>query len=80
MIRGIFSALTLYASIAGGTSADAADAATDTSARPDTGTIQEVVVTARRFSENLQSVPIAVTALGAAALEEQNVTNLRGSQ
>src|SRR5580658_6038264 len=42
----------------------------------DTGTILEVVVTARRFSEDLQNVPIAVTAIGAAAIQTQNVTNL----
>ena len=77
MIRRIFTALTLYACIADGTGAVAADATTDTSALPDTGTIQEVVVTARRFAENLQNVPIAVTALGTAMLEEQDVTNLQ---
>jgi iron complex outermembrane receptor protein len=42
----------------------------------DSGSIQEVVVTARRFSEDLQNVPIAVTALSAAALQTQAVTNL----
>ena len=41
----------------------------------DTG-LQEVVVTARRFSENLQNVPLAVTAIGAAAIQTQDVTNL----
>jgi iron complex outermembrane recepter protein len=42
----------------------------------DTGALQEVVVTARRFAEDLQSVPIAVTAISAAAIETQDVTNL----
>jgi len=42
----------------------------------DTGTLVEVVVTARRFSEDLQSVPIAVTALSAATLQTQAVTSL----
>jgi len=80
MIRRIFTALTLYACIADGTGAVAADATTDTSALPDTGTIQEVVVTARRFAENLQNVPIAVTALGTAMLEEQGRHEPSGSQ
>ncbi len=43
----------------------------------DTGTLQEVVVTARRFSEDLQNVPIAVTALSASTIETQDVTNLQ---
>ena len=76
MIRRMHTAFTLYLLTAAG-SAVAADTATDSSATPDTGTIQEVVVTARRFSENLQNVPIAVTALGTAMLEEQDVTNLQ---
>jgi iron complex outermembrane receptor protein len=42
----------------------------------DTAQLQEVVVTARRFAENLQNVPIAVTDLGAATLQAQDVTNL----
>jgi iron complex outermembrane receptor protein len=43
----------------------------------DTGTILEVVVTARRFAEDLQNVPIAVTALSAATIQTQDVTNLQ---
>jgi iron complex outermembrane receptor protein len=43
----------------------------------DSGTIQEVVVTARRFSEDLQNVPLAVTALSAATIQTQDVTNLQ---
>lgn len=38
--------------------------------------IQEVVVTARRRTENLQDVPLAVTAIGADTLQQQAVTNL----
>src|SRR5579862_2433568 len=38
--------------------------------------IQEVVVTARRRTENLQDVPLAVTAISADTLLQQNVTNL----
>jgi iron complex outermembrane recepter protein len=35
-----------------------------------------VVVTARRYTENLQNVPIAVTAISAATIQTQDVTNL----
>ena len=37
------------------------------------GTLDEVTVTARRVSENLQDTPIAVTALSGAALEERQI-------
>jgi iron complex outermembrane receptor protein len=59
------------------TAAGAAGAA-DTAGPPaaDTGTLQEVVVTARRFAEDLQSAPLAVTALSAATIQTQDVTNL----
>ena len=46
-------------------------------AAADTGTLQEVVVTARRYAEDLQSTPIAVTALSAATIQTQDVTNLQ---
>src|ERR1700761_2484235 len=56
----------------------AATAATAQEAAPaaDSGALQEVVVTARRFAEDLQNVPLAVTAISASALETQDVTNL----
>jgi iron complex outermembrane receptor protein len=59
-----------YSLVAAGSAAALDDA--DSSA----GTLQEVVVTARRFSEDLQNVPIAVTALSAAVIQQQDVTNL----
>ncbi|OCC22455.1 TonB-dependent receptor [Croceicoccus estronivorus] len=37
--------------------------------------LQDIVVTARRSSESLQSVPVAVTALSGEFLERQNVTD-----
>jgi len=46
-------------------------AATDNS-----GALQEVVVTAERRSENVQSVPIAITAFTAETLQERNLTNV----
>jgi iron complex outermembrane recepter protein len=62
-----------------GLAAAASVAAQDTAAvasAGDTGGLQEVVVTARRVSEDLQSVPIAVTAISAATIQTQNVVNL----
>ena len=40
--------------------------------------VQEIVVTAQKRSENLQDVPIAVTALNAEALQNKRVDNLLG--
>ncbi|PNP96841.1 hypothetical protein A8G00_22820 [Sphingobium sp. SA916] len=37
--------------------------------------VEEIIVTAQRIGENLQDVPIAVTALSAAALEARGLTN-----
>jgi len=45
------------------------------SAAPADG-LAEIVVTARRRAENLQDVPVAVTAISAATLEQQAVTSL----
>jgi len=50
------------------TRAPAADAADDSG-------IQDIVVTAQRQSESLQSVPIAVSAFSAEALEKQQIEN-----
>jgi iron complex outermembrane receptor protein len=61
--------------LAGAAAAADAETAGTTTSVSDTG-IQEIVVTARRFTEDLQSVPIAVTALGAATIQTQDVTNL----
>ena len=38
------------------------------------GRLEEIVVTAQKRSENLQTVPISITALGTEKLEELNVT------
>jgi iron complex outermembrane receptor protein len=46
--------------------------AADTSA----GTVGEIVVTARHRSENLQNVPVAVSALGADFIKRTNTTNI----
>src|ERR1700689_3281426 len=77
MIRSFCIALSLCGLLASATSlaADAGTAAVPVGA--DTGTIQEIVVTARRFAENLQNGPIAVTALSAATIQTQDVTTLQ---
>lgn len=56
--------------------AQAIAAAATAAAGTDSGALQEVVVTARRRTENLQDVPLAVTAISADTLTRQNVTNL----
>ena len=38
--------------------------------------LEEIVVTAQKRAENVQAVPIAITALSAAALESRGVTNI----
>jgi len=45
-------------------------------AQGDVGGLQEVVVTARFRSENLQTTPIAITALTSEDLEQRNLTNV----
>jgi iron complex outermembrane receptor protein len=42
----------------------------------DTGGLQEILVTARRHEENLQRVPISITAITGEALKEQSVTQI----
>jgi iron complex outermembrane receptor protein len=54
----------------------AALAQVTTSADANADGLAEVVVTARRRAENLQDVPVAVTALSAATIQERDVTNL----
>ncbi len=44
-------------------------------AAPDSGAVQEIIVTAQRQAERLQSVPIAVSAFSAQALERQQIRN-----
>jgi outer membrane receptor protein involved in Fe transport len=48
--------------------------AADTTAA-EAGGLQEVVVTAQKRTENLQNVPISVTALGTERLEQLNISN-----
>ena len=71
LLGGAAAAVLLAGSPALAADDQAAAAATPTS----TTTLGEVVVTARRRAENLQNVPIAVTAFSAEALEQKHVTD-----
>lgn len=42
----------------------------------DQGELEDIVVTARRVGERLQSVPVAVTAISGDTLEERNITSV----
>jgi iron complex outermembrane recepter protein len=53
------------------------DVGTATGTSDETSSLEEVIVTARRVKENLQSVPIAVTVFSGAALQEQNVVSIQ---
>ncbi|MEM9317022.1 MAG: TonB-dependent receptor, partial [Pseudomonadota bacterium] len=44
----------------------------------ETGRIEEVVVTATKRSENLQDVPISITALGQSTLDDLNINDFTG--
>ena len=43
---------------------------------PDAGAVQEVVVTARKRAENLQDVPLSITAIGAEQIAKQSLQGL----
>ena len=66
------SALVLTASVVGLTGIAAAQTAAQVSATSG-GTLGEVIVTARKFEENLQDTPIAVTAFTGTELEERQI-------
>lgn len=51
-----------------------------TSSEEARGGISDIIVTARRVEESLQTTPIAVTALGGAALERTQVVNIQDLQ
>ncbi|ATE66507.1 TonB-dependent receptor [Rhizorhabdus dicambivorans] len=65
-------AIALVAILPGGAQAQTAAPATD----PAISTIDDIVVTARRRNERLQEVPLAVSAVSAAALERANIQNV----
>src|SRR5947208_1978676 len=48
-------------------------AQSDQQSAANSGTLEEIVVTARRKEEKLQSVPVAITAFTPASLEEKHI-------
>ena len=62
--------------LAGATSVFAQEAPATTAAPTESGGLQEIVVTAERRSENIQNVPIAVTAFTADSLQSRNMTDI----
>ena len=60
--------------LAGGTAMPVGFARAQTAAAADTG-LEEIVVTARRREEKLQSVPIAITAFTAADIRAKNIAS-----
>ena len=69
-------AAALLAMSSGAAVATAAEADAAKAADADSGQLQEVVVTARFRAENLQTTPIAITAIPSAQLEEKQLENL----
>jgi iron complex outermembrane recepter protein len=67
-------ALALGSAVAWGQAAVGGDSG---AATVDTGAIDEIVVTARRREESLKDVPIAVSALSAETLEQQNIYTVK---
>ena len=73
-VRGVVSGILL---LAGATSAVAqVQQATPPPLTQESGGLQEVVVTAERRSENIQNVPIAMTAFTADSLQSRNLTDI----
>jgi iron complex outermembrane receptor protein len=55
-------------------------AAAQTAAKSTTAVLEEIVVTATRREENIQNVPVAVTAVTAETLEQRQISNITGLQ
>src|SRR5277367_4081247 len=72
-VRGVVSGILL---LAGATSAVAQVQQSPPPLTQESGGLQEVVVTAERRAENIQSVPIAVTAFTAETLQSRNLTGV----
>jgi len=53
-----------------------AQQANSTASAPTTGGLEEIVVSAERVSSNLQTTPIAITAISAKTLESRNLDNI----
>src|SRR5579871_45378 len=78
MARGFCTALLCFGFTVVANAADsgAAYAPAAATAEAETGALAEVVVTARRRAEDLQSVPLTVNAITASAIQAQDVTSL----
>src|SRR5690349_16311117 len=74
-IRSLLLASTIAATGFAATGASAQTASAEPAART-AGTLEEIVVTARKRTENLQTTPIAISAVSAEMLEQHNVTTL----
>ncbi len=59
------------------TAATATAAPAGTTAEANQGGLQEVIVTATKQAENIQNIPVTVTAVTQAALENQNIQNFK---
>jgi iron complex outermembrane receptor protein len=76
-IRALLLASSVVSAGSGAASASTQTAPADQpAARPSGSTLEEIVVTARKREENLQTTPIAITAISAQALEQHHVTTL----
>jgi iron complex outermembrane receptor protein len=58
----------------------AATPATPAAEKAESGTLEVIVVTAQKRVENIQNVPIAVTAISGASIENRQITNIQGLQ
>jgi iron complex outermembrane receptor protein len=74
----IFTSVTSAAVMAATAVAADQSASTDAQAQPPPDKLEDVVVTARRTSEQLQITPVAVTALSGEALDRQQIVDIRG--
>ena len=75
--RGLISSAILYAAL-GSHSASAQESAEDVS--PSRDAAEEIVVTARRREESLESVPISVSVLTGESIARQNISNVASLQ
>ncbi|MEM7666280.1 MAG: TonB-dependent receptor [Pseudomonadota bacterium] len=73
MIRYVSAASASAIAIAVASPAMAQDTAADAGAEEQRGGVQTIVVTAQRRSEDLQDVPVSVTAIGEEQLDELNI-------
>src|SRR4051812_46202012 len=79
MMRGLLlaGAATATALCSAASAAPVADQTTIEGSAAAATSVEEVIVTAQKRSESVQSVPLAVTALGGEALQRRNVTTVQ---